>query len=348
MRIGVDLMGSDSSPKVLFAAVLQVCDELDLKDSLVVIATHSVVSELRREYQQLLSESGHARIEFHAVFDAIGMAEEPLQAVSHKKGSSLVVGIRLLKKRYLDAFVSAGNTGALIASSTLHLPRLPGVKRPALLVLLPTLKGTVAVLDVGGSVVCKVHHLVQFASMGATFQSCSQGIEIPNVGLLNIGIEPKKGTSAVRQAYQILMEQNAPLSKMNFVGNVEGREVFRGGIDVLVTDGFTGNVLIKTSEGVSSFILEYIYETLKNAPSEQLAQAFQLLKKNFSYAEYPGAIVCGVDGVVIKCHGNASTKAMLNSIRGAIQLVSEQLIAKMRERLSLLGAYSDSSSTNSL
>lgn len=331
MRIGVDLMGSDSSPLTLFEGAKQAAQQLGSSCTLVVIGTHSVIRQMRNLHEVSPFSSP---IEFHAVADAIAMAEEPLQAVSHKTGSSLVVGIRLLKKRVLDAFVSAGNTGALIASASLQLEHLPGIKRPALLAVLPTVTGSVAVLDIGGNVSSKAHHLVQFAYMGAAYQECMENIAIPRVGLLNIGVEPKKGTSSVRQAYQMLLDANLSSTiKMNFVGNVEGREIFKGGIDVLVTDGFTGNVLLKTSEGVSSFIFDYIQETLDANPSEKIRQSFQDLKRYFSYTEHPGAFICGVQGIVVKCHGNASSKVMLNSILGASKLVNANLIPKLVEGL---------------
>lgn len=327
MRIAVDLMGSDSSPNILFDGVLQAAEHLDPASTILVIATRSVVNEL-----QMSAQPRGARIEFHRVSDTIAMADDPLKAVSKKKGSSLVVGIRLLKKRSIDAFVTAGNTGALIASSTLQLPRLPGIKRPALLVSLPTVSGSVAILDVGGNVQCKAHHLVQFAQMGAAYQACSEGIAIPTVGLLNIGVEPKKGTSAVREAYKCLSE--CAKTKMNFIGNVEGRDLFQGKIDVLVTDGFTGNVVLKTSEGLSSFIFSYIQETLQNTPKTPLHESLQNLRQYFSYAEYPGAFVCGVEGIVVKCHGDSSARAMLSGIKGTATLIETKVIDKIKEMLS--------------
>ncbi len=334
MRIGIDLMGSDNSPINLFDAVLQAAHQLDPSTTLVVIATHSVVNELKLSHYSSLFLTNTGRIEFFPVGDSITMQDEPLYAISHKKSSSLVMGIRLLKKKRLDAFVTAGNTGALIASATLQLPKLPGIKRPALLVVLPTVTGSVAVLDVGGSVSCKPQHLVQFAYLGAAYQSCCENIPIPKVALLNIGVEPKKGTSTTQQAYQTLKEQSPPYGlHMQFQGNVEGRDVFKGGVDVLVTDGFTGNVLLKTSEGISSFIFDYIQETLRsNIPSE-LHHNFRDLKSYFAYDEYPGAIVCGVEGLVIKCHGQSSVKAMLNSIKGAIHLINQNVISCMKTKL---------------
>jgi glycerol-3-phosphate acyltransferase PlsX len=170
--------------------------------------------------------------------------------------------------------------------------------------------------------------------MGAAYQSCSEGIEKPKVGLLNIGVEPKKGTSSIREAYQML----ASLSdeKMHFLGNVEGRDVFQGKTDVLVTDGFTGNVLLKTAEGVSSFIFDHVQEMMKETSSIALEQPLQNLQRYFSYTEYPGAFICGIEGIVMKCHGNSSARAMLVSIRGAAHLVEKKVISHLKARLTAI------------
>lgn len=333
MRIGIDLMGSDSSPQALFDAVLHVAKQLDSSYCLVAIGTPSVIDDLKRLHSLSLSQKNAAQIEFYLASDTITMRDEPLTAVSLKKGSSLVLGIRLLKKERIHAFVSAGNTGALIASATLNLPRLPGVKRPALLVVLPTLSGSVAVLDVGGNVSYTAQHLIQFARMGAVYQRCGQGIEMPRVGLLNIGIEAQKGTSAVRKAYQTLQASAEIFPHMKFIGNIEGGDVFQGKVDVLVADGFTGNVFLKTAEGVSSFVFECIVKALKNGDATSTLETLQHLRNQLHYSEYPGAIVCGVEGVVIKCHGHSSSQAMCNGIRGAIALVQKKLIPQMKEEL---------------
>lgn len=332
MRIGIDLMGSDASPQVIFDAVLQAAQRLDSSISLVVIGTHSAIKQMGP--YNLVENS--AKIEFHSVADSISMADEPVAAVSYKTGSSLVIGIRLLKKHYLNAFISAGNTGALVASSTLQLPRLPGIRRPALLASLPTVSGSMAVLDIGGNVSCKPFHLVQYAFMGAAYQRCMYDIPHPKVALLNIGVEPKKGTSFVRQAYQAILEASSTHPNvLRFVGNIEGREVFKGDVDVLVTDGFTGNVFIKTTEGISSFIFDYIQEALDQTPSSaKLKENIHELQRYFNHAEYPGAFLCGVEGVVIKCHGNATVKSIFNGIMGAVRLVEAQIVPKLK---SLLG-----------
>lgn len=323
MKIGVDLMGSDHSPHVLFEAVLQAKNALQEGCTLLVIATHSVVNELK------LRHPPDSCIEYRAVSEAIAMSDDPVPAVTRKPESSIVVGIRLLKKKKIDAFVSAGNTGALLASALLHLPRLPGIQRPALLAMMPSIHGSMAVLDIGGNVSCKAHHLVQFAQMGAIFQTCYQGIEAPKVGLLNVGVEPKKGTSVMRQAYQILSENK----QINFIGNIEGREVFQKPIDVVVTDGVTGNVMLKTSEGIAAFIFDYLQNELQEAPSEQLKRAIKNAKGFFSTSEFSGAILCGVEGLVIKCHGNVSAKRMATAIVETTHLVKNELIAKMKSEL---------------
>jgi phosphate acyltransferase len=331
LRIGIDLMGSDSSPHVLFEAVLQAALKFDASHTFVVFATPEVVEKISA--RQIAASPFSAKVEYHRIVDVITMSDEPLAAIRQKKNSSLVVGIRLLKKQFIDGLLSAGNTGALIAGASLLLPMLPNIHRPALLAMLPTDRGFTAVIDVGGNVACKAHHLVQFAKMGAAVQRCNQSIECPSIGLLNIGVESKKGTSALRQAYQIL-EKDEERSKMIFKGNVEGREVLQGKVDVLVTDGFTGNVLLKTIEGTSAFILDYIWNVCKADATTSLAQGMQELQRHFNYDEYPGAIVCGIDRVLVKCHGNSSSKAFYNGINGIALLIKNQLIKQFKDQLS--------------
>ena len=338
MHIGIDLTGGDNSPQILFQAVIRAAESLSSVSSFVVFATPSTVTDLENLFSDELKSSSGKRIEFYPISDVIAMSDDPLFSIRQKKKSSIVQGIRLVKKHQLNAFISAGNTGAIITSATLQLPKLPGVKRVALLAVMPTLTGSVAVLDVGGNVSCKSQHLIQFAQMGAAYQACCEGIEVPKVGLLNIGVEAKKGTSTVRQAYQDLEKlcsQEDPSSKvkMNFSGNIEGRDVFQGNVDVVVTDGFTGNVLLKTSEGMASFILESIRDVLKQTPSEKFHEISSELQRRFNPSEHPGAILCGVEGIVIKCHGNASSHAMFNAIKGAVTLIEKQFVEKIKQQL---------------
>lgn len=341
LRIAIDLMGGDSPPENLFQAVIRAAQQCDVSYSFIVIATKSVVNQVSSSLPPVLLTKHTGRIEFHIVADSISPGDEPLGAVRRKKGSSMVVGIRLLKKHHVDAFVSCGNTGALVASASLSLPMLPGVNRPALLAILPTKKGSIAVIDVGGNVSCKSHHLVQFALLGAAYQYSVHGIQNPRVGLLNIGIESKKGTAEVRQAYEILKEssQKGTSKHLCFIGNVEGREVFQGDVDVLVTDGFTGNVLLKTSEGVASFIFSSLHPTFDRSGTGEQKIALAEMQKRFSSSEYPGAILCGIDGIVIKCHGSSSWEGLFSSIKGAITLVQQKAIAHIKSQLQSVSTY---------
>jgi glycerol-3-phosphate acyltransferase PlsX len=309
-------MGSDSSPQILYQGALDAIEKLPENATLLVFST------------EILSPS-HPRISFQIVSEFISMEDDPLSAIRLKKESSLVVGIRLVKEKVLDGFVSAGNTGALVALSSLTLPMLPGIERPALLAVLPTKKAPFAMIDVGGNHSVKPKHLVQYAIMGAAFQRCLLRIEKPIIGLLNIGSESKKGTPEIREVYSMLQEMSQnPVSKIFFAGNVEGRDIFDGKIDVLVTDGFTGNIMLKTTEGVSRLIFEYLM-----AAAPQLKDNLTALERHFSYEEYPGAILCGIDAVVMKCHGDTTSKGMASSILGTALLIENHLPAKIKKEL---------------
>jgi glycerol-3-phosphate acyltransferase PlsX len=331
LRIGIDLMGGDNPPELLMPAIIRAVEQLPHDHLFLVIATGPVIQQLTALLASSLSKQARSRVSFHECADVITMTDDPLTAVRHKKNSSLVQGIHLLKKKNIDAFVSCGNTGALIASAAISLSRLDGISQPALLATLPTERGPVAVLDAGGNLLNKAQHLVKLAFLGAAYQRALQGVETPTLGLLNVGVESRKGTNEVRQAYEILKsycEDTAARGKepaFRFSGNIEGRDVFKGVVDVLVTDGFTGNVLLKTAEGVAAFIFDSLQEKKMDGATPDFQSAFNDLKKQFNYAEYPGAIVCGVEGVVIKVHGNATAESLLASILGACRFPSTSL-----------------------
>lgn len=329
MRIGVDLMGSDCSPTILFHAIEQAAKEFPHVEFLVIL-NQAAWDEIHL-HSKVTSPMQRGNVKFQIARDVIEMHDEPLLAIRQKKNSSLALGIKLLKKRALNGLVSAGNTGALIAGAALSLPLLPTIKRPALLATLPTQKGEVAIIDVGGNLSCKAHHLAQFAQLGVAYQRCL-GIMQPRVGLLNIGVESKKGTSELRQAYSLL-QQLSQQGEMLFVGNIEARDVFRGEVDVLVTDGFTGNVLLKTSEGVSSFIINQLRQVLQDLIPEKGSAILRSMQNHFDYEEYNGAIICGIDCVVVKCHGQSSPKGLLKGIEGAVHLVEHRFTELIKTRL---------------
>lgn len=313
LRIGVDLMGGDQPPPAIFEAVQRCAEATD--DHLVVIATH--------DFYSCLSESAPSNIYFVTTDEFIEMNESPLHAVRRKKKSSMAVGMRLLKEKEIDAFLSTGNTGALVATALLHLDTLPGVDRPALLITMPTAKGEVVVLDVGANITPKPSQLLSYAHLGCLYRKCCHHLENPFIGLLNIGSEQQKGTAELKETYQLLQEA----FQSCFLGNVEGREVFQGKVDVLVTDGFTGNVFLKTSEGVSNFLVEYLEQHFTIKP------IISHLHQKFNYSEHPGALLCGVDELVVKCHGYSDLQALINGIQGAFDLVRKQVLNKIKVSL---------------
>lgn len=325
MHIGIDLMGSDSPPEVIWEAVFQVASGLSCSDSLVVFGTPEAIEGVSLPSQVVAVP----------VSQTILMDDSPLTAVRRKRDASMTVGMSQLAAGGLSAFISAGNTGALIASAVTSLPMLPKIGRPALLALLPTVHGRVAVIDIGGNISCKSEHLWQFARMGATYQRLEGGMERPRVGLLNIGTEAGKGTKDIQEAYQSLAAHcgSPEGGDMIFAGNIEGRDAFLGKVDVLVSDGFTGNVFLKTAEGVCTFLLECLSELFGSSPPEEIRDTLKRLSYHIDYAEYPGAIVCGVEGLVVKCHGCASTRAMVNCIQGAMRLVERGVVPAMKQAL---------------
>ena len=313
-RIGIDLMGSDNAPAALLSAAASLASSLPSVTELVAIGTP--------DCEKNATSSGFT---FHPALYAIEMDEHPLLALRRKKQSSLSVGLRLLKEGGLDAFVSAGNTGALVSASKMILGTFSKILRPALLAIMPTKKRPVAVLDVGANIQAKARHLVQFAHLGAAYQK-ARGIEIPRIGILNIGSEASKGTSEIRLAYQKL----AKLS--SFAGNIEGKSVFDGEVDVLVTDGFTGNVFLKTAEGIASLVLDRLHAHIPTAIRGHLDD----LQRHLHYAEHPGALLCGVKGTVIKCHGYSTPEAFVNGIRGAVEFATAHFTDILRQQFDLL------------
>ncbi|GAB4186427.1 MAG: phosphate acyltransferase PlsX [Simkaniaceae bacterium] len=316
LQIAVDLLGGDTSPAEFISFFKDNASLFSRKVHLkVFIAEES-------EAVKTPKLPSNIEISFLKASQFIHMEDEPAKAVRHKKNSSLVQGIQMLKERKIDGLISTGNTGALLAASKIYSKTFPDISRPALLALIPTKKHPIAVLDVGANISCKPHQFLEFANLGTAFQK-TLGVEYPKTGLLNIGVEKQKGRNELRQAYLSLQQMK------NFTGNIEGREVFEGNIHVLVTDGFTGNIFLKTAEGVSSFILDQ----LKNVSSSELGK----IKKELNYNKYPGAIIAGVDGLIIKCHGYSSPHSIFLTLQKMIALIDQNFLSIYRNNyLSLL------------
>ncbi|MEN9654075.1 MAG: phosphate acyltransferase [Chlamydiota bacterium] len=283
-------MGSDRPPQELVTALASF--EVPKEVKLLVIGTPDVAA---------------GDLPFYAAPEFVSMDDSPLMALRRKKKASLFIGLKLLKEKKIDAFISAGNTGAYVTGAKFYLPLVSGIIRPALAALVPTEKKPVAVLDVGAFVQAKAVHLVQYARMGAAYMR-SLGCEMPRVGLLNIGAEAIKGTSEQRLAYHEL--QQHPSSEFHFLGNIEGKVAFDGGVDVLVTDGFTGNVFLKTAEGIASFILNHLAQGGQN-------DAFL---RHLTQSQSPGALLLGVVGIAIKCHGDVTPTSLLRAVEYAASL----------------------------
>lgn len=309
-KIGIDLMGSDTSPEDLFRAISMFIQEENLFHP-VIFATSNVIQKLTTSFKTVTASS------------FIAMDEDPIEAVQTKQDSSLCLGLTALAAGEIDAFVSAGHSGALLVGSKTILKTLPGIDRPALLALLPTKKHEVAVLDVGANTSLQAKHLIQLAAMGLAYQK-TRGIENPKFALLNIGKEPSKGTSQLQEAHRHLSKLKSGL----FMGNIEGRDVFEGNIQVLVTDGFTGNIFLKTAEGIASFILSELEHELS-------AEMLKKLRIRLHYTEYPGAILCGINGIVVKCHGDGSPDAFINGIKGALRLTQHNFLDNLKDLLIL-------------
>ncbi|MFL6228891.1 MAG: phosphate acyltransferase PlsX [Pyrinomonadaceae bacterium] len=314
-KIVLDAMGSDRAPHPEIDGALAAARDLSV-GVILVGQPERVLPELQRCGWR---GDGDRGIEFVEAAEVIGMNDAVATSVRRKRKSSLRVGARLVAEGLADGFVSAGNTGAAMATAKMVLGMLPGVDRPALAALVPTKSGRpTLILDVGANSDCKPQHMAQFAIMGDAYARAVLGTERPTVGLMSIGEEEAKGNELTKEAFPILRD----LSSLNFVGNVEGRDVFAGTVDVVVTDGFTGNVILKLSEGLQDAVLTLIRRELSasaisKAGAVLARPAFQRLKKRLDYSEYGGAPLLGVRRIAVIGHGSSNARAIRNLIRNA-------------------------------
>ena len=325
-KVVLDAMGSDHAPNVEIDGALAATRDFGVGVILVGQA-HKVEPELRRCGWR---GDGDRGIEFVEAAEVIAMDDPVATSVRRKKKSSLRIGTKLVSEGRGDGFVSAGNTGAAMATAKMVLGTLPGVDRPALAAMIPTkaAKPTL-LLDVGANSECKAYHLAQFAIMGDAYSRSVLGTDRPSVGLMSIGEEEAKGNDLTKEAFPLLRELD-----INFVGNVEGRDVFSGMVDVIVTDGFTGNVMLKLSEGLTEAMLSMLKRELTatavtKAGAMLAKPAFQRIKKRLDYTEYGGAPLLGVRRIVVIGHGRSNARA----IRNAIRSVKEFSTARAAERI---------------
>jgi glycerol-3-phosphate acyltransferase PlsX len=323
MRIALDAMGTDLAPGPEVAGAIEAIQAYDGDDiEIVLVGDESLIrSELERH-----SHVPH-QISVHHAPDRVTADDSPASVVRRKPGSSIVVGLRLHKDGEADAFVSAGSTGAVMASSLFTLRPLPGVDRPPVGALLPTAKELCLLLDAGANIGCKPHHLIQFAHLGSVYARDAMGRPEPRVGLLNIGEEPGKGDELTVEAYELLGVERG----INFIGNIEGRDIVGGECDVIVCDGFVGNILLKFYESVAGYVVDLLRAELQAAEDSNidLDHVFRVL----DYAEYGGAPLLGLGGVSIICHGGSPPKAIHNALAVAARAVRSGLVRHSEEDL---------------
>ncbi len=329
MHIALDVMGGDLGPRATVEGASLYIKESP-EDHVVLVGDQEAIEQQLKS----LPESDRTRLSIIHAPENIGMNESPTEAVRKKKNSSMVAGLRLHKEGKVAAFVSAGHTGAQMAGSLLTLGRIPGVKRPAIGSFLPSEKGMVYVIDVGANVDSKPIHLLQFAQMGDIFVREVFNSENPQIGLLSIGEEEKKGNELTIAAHQLLKEQIP-----NFYGNIEGRDILRGKTDIVVCDGYAGNIVLKMAESMMTVIMNSLKKSVgsnlvSNLGALLIKPAFRQLKNSFDYEEYGGVPLLGVDGISIICHGSSSGKAIYNALKVAKRMDSHNVNQLIGKRLS--------------
>ncbi len=311
-------MGGDRAPRAIVEGVVQAARTQEVE--LVLVGQQDRLSKELNKHKPVPTN-----LRIHHAPEVIKMAESPAAAVRRRPNSSICQMIELAKRKEVDAIISAGNTGAVVCAASLNLGLLEGVQRPGIAVVIPTLKGPVLVIDVGANVDPKPEHLFQYGMMGAVYMYDVVRVSNPSVGLLNIGEEESKGTDFVRQVFKLLED-----SSLNFVGNVEGRDIYTGRCDVIVSDGFVGNVALKVSESMAFALVELLRRELKRTLWNQLGAAlllpaFHRLKAQMDHEEFGGAPLLGINGACFICHGAATAKSIRNAIKAARSFVTHEV-----------------------
>lgn len=326
MRIAIDAMGGDHAPKSTVEGALAAARAWS--DTEIVLVG-------KREALEPLMKDAPSNLSIHHAEEIIEAEDEPVKAVRRKKDASMVVAGRMVREGEADAMISAGNTGALMTTGLLVVGRMQGIERPALAPMIPTMDGRgVLALDLGANMDAKPEHLAQYALMGTIYRRKVHGIERPRVGLLNVGTEAKKGNELTKAAYPLLEEL-----PIEFVGNVEARDVLTGACDVLVCDGFAGNILLKSLEGTAGALFKLLKQEFTKSLKNKLAAAVLMpamrnLKQTMDYKEHGGAPLLGLSGLVVKGHGSSDGEAIKNAVRQAREAVQVRLAESISKEIS--------------
>ena len=336
MKILLDVMGGDNAPDANIKGAINAVNKV--KAEIVLIGKEEIIRDKIKKFTGKEIKEISDRLTIKNATESIEMEEIPTVAIKHKKDSSMVVGFNMLKQDEGDVFISAGNSGALLTGATLIVGRIKGIDRPALAGILPAYKSQLLLIDSGSNTNCKPINLLQFAQMASIYLRNTFGIENPTIGLLNIGTEETKGNELTKEAYKLLKEKSEELN-INFVGNVEGRDAFSGKIDAIVTDGFTGNVFLKATEGLGKFVKRTLTESLtKNILSKIAAipamPAIKRFSKTMDYKSYGGALFLGVKKPVVKAHGSSDEILFEYTIIQAEKFVENKAVEKMIQECS--------------
>ena len=336
MKILLDVMGGDNAPDANIKGAINAVNKV--KAEIVLIGKEEIIRDKIKKFTGKEIKEISDRLTIKNATESIEMEEIPTVAIKHKKDSSMVVGFNMLKQDKGDVFISAGNSGALLTGATLIVGRIKGIDRPALAGILPAYKSQLLLIDSGSNTNCKPINLLQFAQMASIYLRNTFGIENPTIGLLNIGTEETKGNELTKEAYKLLKEKSEELN-INFVGNVEGRDAFSGKIDAIVTDGFTGNVFLKATEGLGKFVKRTLTESLtKNILSKIAAipamPAIKRFSKTMDYKSYGGALFLGVKKPVVKAHGSSDEILFEYTIIQAEKFVENKAVEKMIQECS--------------
>lgn len=330
MRIVIDAMGGDNAPVATVKGAVEAVKSYNI--DVILTGNESMIEEQLAKY-----DYAREKIEIVHCSEIITNEDKPVSAIREKKDSSMAVALKLVKEKKADAIVSAGNTGALLAGGLLILGRIKGIDRPALAPPYPTTDGMSVLIDGGANSDCKPRNLLEFGIMGSVYAEKVLEIKEPSVCIVNIGIEEEKGSEIVKEAHKLC--KNGPF---NFKGNIEARDIPAGYADVIVCDGFTGNVILKLTEGLADSIFrllkeEFVKNTLRKIGASLLKSGFKDFKERFDYTEYGGAPFLGVKGVLIKAHGSSDAKAVKNAIRQGIKFVENNVIDDIAEKITGLG-----------
>lgn len=325
MRIALDTTGGDKAPDEIIGGALQALESLEPEDKLILVGP-------REEIEKRLpsSEAVDKHIVIEDAPEIITMEEPPIESIRNKPKSSIAMMAKMAKRDEADALISAGNTGACVAAFQMRMRNLPGINRPGIAVVFPTFAGPVTICDVGANISCKPINLYQYAVMASMYSRYVLGIENPRVGIMSIGQEEAKGNEIIKSAHELLKKDN----RVNFIGNIEGRDIFKGSCDVVICDGFVGNVILKLTEA----LVEGLFKTIKHELTSKLkllAVGFKpIIKgiyKKYDYNEYGGAPLLGVNGTALICHGSSEARTIKNAISTAKKYHDKKINDKITE-----------------